>query len=107
MSAWGKKGRFTYAGDLERGTRVRYGRSSAFIVPPSMYAELLAHFAGKTVDIGVSRNPPRHSLGSWLKARIHEPDVPVAYVGPILVAEGAAERVGDDSLVFAMRSSSS
>lgn len=103
MNAWGKRGRFTYQGDLERGTRIKYGHGKSFIVPPSMYRELLTHFSGATVAIGLSRNPARHSLGSWLRARIHEPEVPVAYVGPLLVAEGAAERVGTESLAFVVR----
>lgn len=106
LPAWGKRGRFTYAGDLTRGTRIQYGRGGVLLVPPSLYAELLAHFGGKEVDVGLSRNPPRHSLGSWLKARLHGTEVPVAYVGPILVAEGAVERMAPDRVAFRTLSTS-
>ena len=99
LPAWGKRGRFSYAGSVADGTRVTHGRGKVFIVPASVYAEMLAHFRGHEVPVGLSRNPPRHSLGSWLKARLDE-EVPVAYVGPILVSEGVAERVGEDALRF-------
>lgn len=99
MNTWGKRGRFAYQGDLAAGTKILRGRQDPFVVPPALYAELLARFAGKTVEIGLSRRPARGSLGSWLRAHLGV-DVAVAYVGPILVAEGAAERVGEDELRF-------
>lgn len=99
LDAWGKHGRFTYAGDLERGTRILFGRSKQLIVPPELYAELLAHFAGKTVAIGASRRPPRDSLGLWLRAHTGA-ELAVVYVGPILVREGVAERVSERELRF-------
>ena len=95
LNAWGNKGRFTYVGGLDRGTKVLYGRGKAFTVPAEVYAELLAHFAGQDVAVGASRQPPRDSLNAWLRKRLPSVEVPVAYVGPILVAEGAAERLGD------------
>ena len=113
LNAWGNKGRFTYVGGLDRGTKVLYGRAAggtgrrgrgrgedassgkSFVVPAEVYAELLAHYAGQDVPIGASRQPPRDSLNAWLRKRLPHVEVPVAYVGPILVAEGAAERDGD------------
>ncbi|HEX2021571.1 MAG TPA: hypothetical protein VHH36_02600 [Candidatus Thermoplasmatota archaeon] len=100
LAAWGHKGRFTYQGDLSRGTRVLHGHGSAFVVPAALYAEMLAHFAGREVEIGASRAPPRGSLNAWLRHRLPDVEVPVAYVGPILVAEGAAVRVGPGTLAM-------
>ena len=99
MDAWGKHGRFSYAGDLERGTRIVYGRNKQLVVPAETYAELLARFAGKTVAIGASRRPARGSLGSWLRTHLGV-ELAVVYVGPILVREGAAERLDNMTLRF-------
>lgn len=99
LDAWGKHGRFSYAGDLARGTRIVHGRDKQFVVTPETYAELLAHFAGRTVKIGASRRPARGSLGSWLRAHLGV-ELAVVYVGPVLVREGAAERVNDSELRF-------
>ncbi|HVM44746.1 MAG TPA: hypothetical protein VM582_02330 [Candidatus Thermoplasmatota archaeon] len=99
LAAWGKHGRFSYAGDLERGTRVVVARSHEFVVPPETYRELRERFGGKTVAIGASRRPARGSLGSWLRAHLGV-ELAVVYVGPILVREGAAERVSETELRF-------
>ena len=99
LDAWGKHGRFSYSGDLERGTRILAGRNRQFVVPAEAYADLLARFAGKTVPIGASRRPARGSLGSWLRAHLGI-ELAVVYVGPILVREGAAERVSESELRF-------
>lgn len=99
LDAWGKRGRFSYAGDLARGTRILYGRNKQLVIPPEAYAELRAHFAGQDVPIGLSRRPARGSLGSWLRARLGV-ELAVAYVGPILVRERAAERLDETTLRF-------
>ena len=99
LAAWGKHGRFTYAGDLARGTRILHGRDAQFVVSAQDYAALLAHFAGRTVPIGASRRPARGSLGSWLRARLGV-ELAVVYVGPILVREAAIERVGENEVRF-------
>lgn len=95
LHTWTKRGRFSYQGDLTTGTKVLYGRGSSFLVPAALYAELLAQFRGRDVAVGASRTPPRDSLNAWLRRRLPDVEVPVTYVGPILVAEGAAERDGD------------
>lgn len=97
LPAWGRKGRFRYEGSLARGTKVVHGRGATFTVTAAHYADLLARFGGREVAIGASFRPPRDSLGAWLRARVG-PAALAAYVGPILVAEGAAERVGPDTL---------
>lgn len=92
LNTWGKHGRFTYAGDLARGTRVTHGHGETFVVPSEVYGELLRAFGGREVAIGLSLRPARASLGAFLAARLGRQGL-AAYVGPILVAEGAAERV--------------
>lgn len=99
LDAWGKHGRFTYQGNLELGTRVLYRRGETFTVPAETYAEMLAHFAGAEVALGLSRRPARGTLGSWLRAHVGV-ELAVAYVGPILVREGAAERLDESTLRF-------
>src|SRR5438874_7787389 len=95
LDAWGKHGRFTYAGSVEKGTRVVYGRGRSFTISAAAYAELLTRFRGQLAAIGNSRRPPRGSLGSWLQAHVGGENL-AAYVGPILTHEGYAERVGDE-----------
>ncbi|HWH08136.1 MAG TPA: hypothetical protein VNX21_02985 [Candidatus Thermoplasmatota archaeon] len=95
LTAWSNKGRFAFVGGLELGTKVLHGRGKSFVVPAEVYAELLQRFAGQEVAIGASRRPPRDSLNAWLRKRLPDVELPVAYVGPILVGAGAAERDGD------------
>jgi len=97
LNAWGKHGRFGYVGSLDAGTRLVLGRGKELVVPASLFSELRAHFAGRTVLIGASRHPPRDSLGGWLQGRVSLVAA-AAYVGPVLVKEGAAERVSDDEI---------
>lgn len=92
LTAFGKHGKFSYQGNLDVGTKILFGRGKSFVVPPDLYAELLAHYRGRLVEIGASRNPVRDSLGSWLRKRLPDVELPSAYVGPILVEEGAAQR---------------
>src|SRR5438093_8031262 len=94
IDAWGKRGRFTYAGSVEQGTRIVYGRNQSFTISAAAYRELLSHFRGQVADIGNSRRPARRSLGSWLQAHVGGSNI-AAYVGPILTHEGYAEREGD------------
>lgn len=102
LHTWGKRGRFTYAGDLARGTRVTHGRGDVFVVPPEVYAELFRLFGGRELAIGLSMRPPRESLGTFLAARLGRHGL-AAYVGPLLVAEGAAERLDAQTLRLAMK----
>lgn len=97
LSTWGKHGRFSYMGDLARGTKVMYGRGESFIVPPEVYADLFRVFGGRDLKIGLSLRPPRESLGAFLASRLGRQGL-AAYVGPLLVAEGAAERVSAQEL---------
>lgn len=100
LSTWNKRGRFHYEGSLARGVKVVRGHDESFVVPAPVLAELVAHFAGREAALGNSFRPPRDSVGAWLQARLGIPGV-VAFVGPILVAEGVAVRVDAQTLRFA------
>lgn len=102
LAAWGKRGRFSYLGSPEVGTKLLMGRNKDFTVRAEQYAALLDRFRGRDVLIGASRNPPRDSLGAWLRSHVGG-DVLVAYVGPVLVHEGYAERIGETHLRFLPR----
>lgn len=99
MESWGHHGRFSYQGNLGSGLKIILGVDRSFVVSPGVLSSLLAHFAGRVVPIGASRNPARDSLGAWLRSRVDAP-LAAAYVGPILVKEGVAERDGKDALRF-------
>lgn len=71
-----------------------FGRGQSFVVPPGVYAELFRVFGEAEFAIGLSLRPPRASLGAFLASRLGRQGL-AAYVGPLLVAEGAAERVAD------------
>jgi len=98
LGTWdpGRGKTFQYSGFVADGTTIRYGKNCAHTVQISshQYADLLAHFRGCTVNIGTDRvKPPSGSVGEWLKQNVAKTGV-ASYVGPILVAEGYAERVG-------------
>ncbi len=97
LESWGKHGRFSYRGSVELGTRIVLGRGEGVTLEADVYRALLAHFDRRTVPIGASRNPPRDSLGGWLRSRAGA-IVLAAYVGPILVREGYARRVGESEI---------
>ena len=95
LSAWGNKGRFTYQRALDGSLKVLHHRGQSFVIPAALLDEMRAHFGGKLVANGASRNPPRDSLNAWLRKRLPAVEVPVAYLGPIVVAEGWGTREGD------------
>lgn len=97
LTTWGKHGRFSYLGDLARGTKVKFGRDQSFIVPASVYDELFRIFGAREFAIGLSLRPPRESLGAFLASRLGRQGL-AAYVGPLLVAEKAAERLDDQTM---------
>jgi hypothetical protein len=52
------------------------------------------------VDIGTSRtDPPRGSVGEWLQLNVSKRAI-ASYVGPILIAEGYAEKAGRPKIGF-------
>jgi len=89
---WGGRSTFSYTGSVDEGTRIVFGANHVARVSAAEYADLLQHFAGRTVNVGTSRtDPPAGSVGEWLKANV-TPTAIASYIGAILVHEGVAKR---------------
>ena len=102
LPTWAERSRFRYSGSVREGTTVAYGRRFSFSISlsASHYRALLNHFRGQTVNIGTSRtNPPRGSVGEWLQSHVTRTAI-VSYIGPILIAEGFAEKVRGPRIRF-------
>lgn len=100
LKTWAERSNFSYAGSVKQGTQITYGRGYSLSLSTTQYAELLDHFLGDTVDIGTSRtNPPRGSVGEWLQSNVTKTAI-ASYVGPILIAEGYAKKVGGSKIMF-------
>jgi hypothetical protein len=103
LRTWGAKSKFRYSGSVKQGTTIIYGKSSSLAMSAPQYTRLLNHFRGRIVDIGTSRtNRPPGSVGEWLHVHVTKTAI-ASYVGPILVAEGYAEKVGGPKIRFKLR----
>jgi len=100
FKTWAGRSTFSYVGSVKRGTRIIYGKGFCSSISASQYTELLHHFRGRRVDIGTSRtDPPRSSVGEWLQLNVIRTAL-ASYVGPILITEGYADRVGRSEIKF-------
>jgi hypothetical protein len=97
LSTWGKRSKFSYGGNVKKGTRILFGKGRwEEYVSAKHYQNLLDHFRNKTVPCGTSRdNPPEGSLGEWLKQNVTKRAI-ASYVGSILIHEGYATKIGSD-----------
>ncbi len=96
LPTWRGRSKFSYEGAVSTGTRIHYGSKWQAWVSREDYAALTGHFHGKTVKMGTSRTDPQEgSVGEWLQEHV-TPVAIASYVGPILLAEGYAERVPGD-----------
>jgi hypothetical protein len=94
LATWAARSSFEYAGSMKAGTTIKYGKGFTIRVSAADYSRLLNFFSGSTVEIGTSRtSPPAGSLGRWLKNNVTKTAI-ASYVGPILINEGYAEKVG-------------
>jgi hypothetical protein len=92
LMTWRKKSCFCYSGSIKDGTSIRYGSGYPVQVTASQYQALLNHFKGREVDIGTSRDKATdESVGKWLQQNVTKTAI-ASYVGPILIAEGYAEK---------------
>ena len=93
-TTWGGRSKFSYTGSVETGTEIIYGNGWKARVSAQDYAALRRHFISRIVPMGTSRTePPEDSIGAWLLMNV-TPVAIASYVGPILVLEGYARRVG-------------
>jgi hypothetical protein len=59
---------------------------------------MINFFSGNVVDIGTSRDiAPKGSLGEWLQENVTKTAI-ASYVGPILIKEGFAEKIGQSQI---------
>ena len=99
IKTWAGRSSFSYSGSVEQGTKIIFGKGYSVIINPEVYSKMLIDFKGRTVKIGTSRDhPPKGSLGEWMKD--YESRAITSYVGPILIREGYAEKVGRSELKF-------
>ncbi len=85
---------FKYKGSVKDGTEIIYGKGFKVKVTSENYAGLIKRFSGSTVDIGTSRDvSPSGSVGEWLQKNVTKTAI-ASYVGPILIREGYAEKIG-------------
>ena len=97
LTTWEGRSKFSYEGSLTEGVTIYYGAGHKQRILAGQWANLLEAFSGQTVKVGTSRNqPPRGSLGEWLKSVVTKTAIS-SYVAPILVHQGVAERVADDT----------
>ncbi len=91
---WAERSHFEYSGSVEAGTEIIYGNGWKVFVSNEQYGVLRKHFRDLIIPVGTSRTaPPADSLGAWLQSNVTKSAI-VSYVGPILVLEGYAIRVG-------------
>ena len=83
---------------IYNGPEIAYGKGFRIMVPKANYSRLIMFFSGSTVEIGTSRtSPPAGSMGKWLQSNITKTAI-ASYVGPILINEGYAEKVGKSKI---------
>ncbi|MFZ3131628.1 MAG: hypothetical protein WA125_11140 [Desulfosporosinus sp.] len=98
LQTWAGKSNFSYSGSVEQGTQI-IGNGFSIKISTDEYSKMLTSFKGLTVNIGTSRtDPPKGSLGEWFKA--YTGKAVTSYVGPILINEGYAEKVGKIEIRF-------
>ena len=98
LQTWAGRSTFQYTGSVQTGTTITYGKGFRVKVSGSDYSRLIRSFSRSTVEIGTSRtNPPAGSLGNWLQTNVIKTAI-ASYVGPILINEGYAEKVGKSKI---------
>lgn len=95
LKTWAGKSQFDYSGNVATGTSIKYGEKGyTQQITASQYNKLRLRFLGKIIPIGTSRdNAPIPSIGHWLQENVTKTAI-ASYVGPILINEGYARKVG-------------
>lgn len=96
----GSKKEIFLHGSVEAGTLIIYGNNRRVNFSAKDFSKLLQHFKGRIVAIGTSHTePPKDSVGEWIKDNTSKPAI-ASYLGPILIKEGYAEKVGRSEIRF-------
>lgn len=102
LPTWAGRSKFRYEGSVKEGVRIKYGKGFSFTqhITAQEFRDLLTNFRGRKINIGTSRTaPPPGSVGQWLKANVTKTAI-ASYVGPILVKENYASKVGGPMIQF-------
>jgi len=100
METWAGRSKFQYKGAIPYDIRIYFGKGQRQTITAQQWSALCAHFSGKIVKVGTSRdNPPKGSLGEWLQQHVTKTAI-ASYVAPILVQSGLAERVPSDKTLI-------
>ena len=100
LKTWAGRSSFKYTGSVRDGTEIIYGSGFRVKLSTQNYINLIPHFSKNTVDIGTSHDAaPKDSLGEWLQKNVTKTAI-ASYVGPILIREGYAEKVGRSQIKF-------
>ena len=98
IATWGGRSTFSYRRHVDGGVTVVYGNSrSKKTLTADQINELLHHFAGRSVEVGASRDAaPVGSLEDWLQPRMGG-TATATYFAAALVDLRLAQR--DDQLI--------
>jgi hypothetical protein len=100
LNTWAGRRSFSYEGSVETGTKIVFGKGFSAKITASAYKSLLQHFHGQVVNIGTSRtSPPVGSVGEWMMKNVIKQAL-TSYIGPILIYEGYAEKIGGPDIKF-------
>ena len=102
LPTWAGRSEFRYGGSIKEGVTIKYGNGFSYTqkISAQQFRDLLDYFRERTVNIGTSRTtPPRGSVGGWLQVNVTKIAM-ASYVGPILINENYATKVGGPMIKF-------
>ena len=97
LPMWDGQKKFSYEGSVKEGIKIG---GTSISVSASQFSQLLKHFAGRGVPLGISEEPPENSVGYWLRKKILDDDNIAQFIGAILVKEGYVDKLGHTHVVF-------
>ena len=102
LPTWAGRSEFRYGGSVKEGVTIKYGNGFSYTqkISAQQFRNLLDYFCEKTVYIGTSRTtPPPGSVREWLQVNVTKIAM-ASYVGPILINENYATKVGGPIIRF-------
>lgn len=97
LRMWDGQKKFSYDGSVEEGIKIG---GTSLSVSAFQFTQLLSHFAGRGVPLGLSEEPPGNSLSYWIREKIMDDDKLAQFIGAILVKEGYCEKLGATHILF-------
>jgi hypothetical protein len=97
IDTWSGGGSFKYSGSVDAGLQIYCGErfSRRYTMTAIELRDALRAFSEREVKIGTPRTaPPDGSIGDWIRRRFSKGGI-MSDVGPILIAEGYAERCAE------------